>query len=400
MIPCKGIKMELNKEYNCELINNGAFGKIFTLYDDLVIKIMKIDFISLTEIDIMSRLKHPNITQCLDFGLCEIEYTSEKEAKIKKVTYECNHYCIVMKKAFSDLFHFNSFDKDTLIDIIEQIKSGLAFLHNNNIIHLDLKTSNILLYGDPTKPVVKLTDFGTSVYTKDYYHMPSFSNTTIISRAPELDKSVEYNKNVDYWSLGCIIFDKVSGIQPFTGKNKEEYKNIFHSMTQKEIDDLIDKEFKEYPELIEITKKCLSLNPKERKITLFDRYPFYPPSYDNGNLVTFEEPNYGFLLRLYLNLNMEDPKEFDKDFIHILLKFILINYDIFQVFNIDDYNDCLTIVYNYIHFNDKKYHLAFNVESAFKFLTNCKGKINNRDVKLNFSKRSMDLLNKLEIDNL
>lgn len=373
--------MELNKEYDCELINSGTYGRIYEIKDlnDLVIKVMKVSKISLVEIDIMCRLKHPNIVGCIDFGLCEI-----KENKIKKVTYETEYYGIIMKKAIGDLSQFN-FCKETLLDIIEQIKYGLAFLHNNNIIHLDIKSSNILLYkdDDTRKPIAKITDFGLSVYTNDYYHMPSFANTTIHCRAPELNKDVEFNKNVDFWSLGCIIFQKITGIKTFT----EKYENIFHSMTQEQINELIDKEFKDSVDksLTEFTKKCLILDSKLRKVILFDKYP-YNPSY-----VTFEEPTSEFLIKLYFKLIEKN----DKDFIHILLKFILINNDI------ENYDEYLLIIYNYIHHNDKKYNtFKLNIENCFQILTNCEGKINNKDTCLKFNETSMNLLNKLEIDLL
>lgn len=78
--------MELNKNYSCKIIGQGSVGTIYSLNDlNLVIKIIDLEMLYLIELDIMSRLRHPNLMQIIDFGIFEISqnYKNIKKSKIK-----------------------------------------------------------------------------------------------------------------------------------------------------------------------------------------------------------------------------------------------------------------------------------------------------------------------------
>lgn len=89
--------------------------------------------------------------------------------------------------------------------------------HNNDIAHRDLKPENILLVGD-TLDQVKVADFGLAKIIGD----DSFTNTlcgTPAYVAPEVyvhDAQREYNKAVDIWSLGVILYVCLCGYPPFS----------------------------------------------------------------------------------------------------------------------------------------------------------------------------------------
>jgi serine/threonine protein kinase len=90
-----------------------------------------------------------------------------------------------------------------------QIFNGLNFLHNNKIIHRDLKSSNILIRINdnviPPIPIVKLCDLGLA--RTQHYEMTPNSGTPNY-RAPEiLQSEIEYNEKVDMWAMGCIAYE-------------------------------------------------------------------------------------------------------------------------------------------------------------------------------------------------
>jgi len=106
---------------------------------------------------------------------------------------------------------------------LAEIILALEFLHNLGILHRDLKPENILLGEDGH---VCLTDFGLA---KDFSSTGGFVNEEDESRAstvcgtqeymaPEMVARKGYGRAADFWSLGCIAYEMLSGLPPFTSK--------------------------------------------------------------------------------------------------------------------------------------------------------------------------------------
>eukprot|EP01130_Rhizamoeba_saxonica_P008780 TRINITY_DN3556_c0_g1_i1.p1 TRINITY_DN3556_c0_g1~~TRINITY_DN3556_c0_g1_i1.p1 ORF type:complete len:274 (-),score=57.29 TRINITY_DN3556_c0_g1_i1:33-854(-) len=94
-----------------------------------------------------------------------------------------------------------------------EIVLGLEYLHQNNIIYRDLKPENILL--DNTGHI-KLTDFGLSkegIGMNDRTH--TFCGTPEYIAPEMLANNASYTTAVDWWSLGTLIFEMLTGIPPF-----------------------------------------------------------------------------------------------------------------------------------------------------------------------------------------
>lgn len=118
-----------------------------------------------------------------------------------------------------------SLSVDAVRYIAFQLFSALAYLHNHNIIHRDLKSANILISSNCE---VKLGDFGLSRCIGNIM-ISEFTNRviTLWYRPPELILgSTHYGPEVDIWSAGCILAELLSGDTLFPNYNNSEISQL------------------------------------------------------------------------------------------------------------------------------------------------------------------------------
>uniref|UniRef100_A0A3P9M8V2 Ribosomal protein S6 kinase beta-2 n=1 Tax=Oryzias latipes TaxID=8090 RepID=A0A3P9M8V2_ORYLA len=135
-----------------------------------------------------------------------------------------------------------------------EITLALGHLHSNGIIYRDLKPENIMLNHQGH---IKLTDFGLC---KESIHDGSVTHTfcgTIEYMAPEILTRSGHNRAVDWWSLGALMYDMMTGSPPFTAENRK-----------KTIDKILKCKLNLPPYLTidarELIKKLLKKNPAQR----------------------------------------------------------------------------------------------------------------------------------------
>jgi serum/glucocorticoid-regulated kinase 2 len=121
-----------------------------------------------------------------------------------------------------ELFHhlkkFNRFSEDMVKFYGAQISIALQYLHDKNIIYRDLKPENILV---DEKGYLRLTDFGMAKKLKNNEKAISFCGTPEYL-APEIIAGQEYDQNIDWWSLGIIIYEMLCGVPPFYLENLDK----------------------------------------------------------------------------------------------------------------------------------------------------------------------------------
>lgn len=102
-----------------------------------------------------------------------------------------------------------------------EVTLALEYLHSHDIIYRDLKPENILL---DKNGHIKITDFGFAKEVKDVTWTLCGTPDYI---APEVVTTKHYNKSVDWWSLGVLIFEMLTGYTPFYDKTPmKTYENI------------------------------------------------------------------------------------------------------------------------------------------------------------------------------
>jgi len=115
---------------------------------------------------------------------------------------------------------------------------ALDYLHNHDVVHRDLKPENILLAGDGH---ILITDFGLSKMdvtsqegTSDQGATPAFSMVgTKEYVAPEVILRKPYGKAVDWWAIGILLYELLSGRTPFEGRDGHIFDHIVVGKIQK-----------------------------------------------------------------------------------------------------------------------------------------------------------------------
>ncbi|XP_030625261.1 serine/threonine-protein kinase D1 isoform X2 [Chanos chanos] len=197
-----------------EVLGSGQFGIVYggkhrKTGRDVAIKIIdKLRFPTKqesqlrNEVAILQNLHHP--------GVVNLECMFETPERV----------FVVMEKLHGDMLEMIlSSEKGRLPEritkfLIAQILVALRHLHFKNIVHCDLKPENVLLASADAFPQVKLCDFGFARIIGEKSFRRSVVGTPAYL-APEVLRNKGYNRSLDMWSVGVIIYVSLSGTFPF-----------------------------------------------------------------------------------------------------------------------------------------------------------------------------------------
>ncbi|CAE6479193.1 unnamed protein product [Rhizoctonia solani] len=157
------------------------------------------------ELYIWSKCKHPNVLELIG------------------VTQHRNQIAMVSPwMANGDLTRFlHAHPETNRYDMCTQVADGVAYLHQENVVHGDLKGANILVSKEHTP---KITDFGTASrtgYTLQFTETSRSQTMSIRWTAPEIiDETTDKNTfETDVFSLGMTILEVITGLPPYAGIN-------------------------------------------------------------------------------------------------------------------------------------------------------------------------------------
>jgi serine/threonine protein kinase len=109
----------------------------------------------------------------------------------------------------------------TLRDMINELISGLYYLHDLGVVHRDIKLENIMVStADPKKLVPKIIDFGLSIVLTPGERTKDICGTLAYC-SPEIVKKESYEKPTDVWSLGIVTYAIIRGKLPFVTDDKK-----------------------------------------------------------------------------------------------------------------------------------------------------------------------------------
>lgn len=219
-VPAAKRTINLDSFHIIKCIGKGSFGKVFLVRDKAkrsihALKVLKKSYIiqknqvehTKTERSVLGYVHHPFIV-----GLTMAFQTSDK-------LFFVLDYC-AGGELFFHLGKVGRFPEDRARFYAAQITLALEYVHSLDIIYRDLKPENVLLDHEGN---VRLTDFGLS---KEGVNHPSTGANSFCGTpeyiAPEVLLRQGHGRAVDWWSLGALLFEMVTGLPPFYSRNREQ----------------------------------------------------------------------------------------------------------------------------------------------------------------------------------
>jgi serine/threonine-protein kinase len=200
-------------------IGQGAMGVVYKAVDPIIDRTVAIKTINLNlskteleeyearfqqEIKAAGRLNHPNIVTIYDVG------------KTDQVAYMAMEF--LEGKELKDLIASGQLPPaDQVVDIIAQVADGLHFAHLQDIVHRDVKPSNIMVLKNL---LAKITDFGIA-------RLPNSAVKTMTGlilgspryMSPEQVIGKAIDSRSDIFSLGVVLYEALTCVAPFDGDN-------------------------------------------------------------------------------------------------------------------------------------------------------------------------------------
>jgi len=267
---CKGVAdgkhvyLENNQWRKGGLLGTGAYSSCFEVIDIKTGRLMAVKQVSfcrnsvseqekvkkavLDEINLLYRLRHPHIVQCLG------------------ATQHFGHFNIFMEIMPGGSVHrllsrFGAFQNSVILKYTRQVLMALAYLHDCGCLHRDIKGANILV--DSTGQVVKLSDFGTSSRLMSQgtgsHEFCGQLLGTIAFMAPEVIRGESYGRKCDIWSLGCVIIEMSTCHPPWNAEAVSNHLALMYKIASATKSPPIPEQLD--PGLRDVALRCLE--PKE-----------------------------------------------------------------------------------------------------------------------------------------
>jgi len=200
--------------FKCEFLGVRAAAKIFNLLHASRREIEN-------EVNLFATLQHPNVVQFIGYAVSGDQHVLVSEL----MDMDLQHY---LQKSAEKKGGY-PLPLLIVIDIMGQIAEAMNYLHQNGVIHRDLKSSNVLINVEESDTLsssvhVKLTDFGQSKL-KDSSKFTTKQMGTTPWRAPEVfedNKNTEYTKAADVYSFAMVFFEVLTGKCPFDDQQRLE----------------------------------------------------------------------------------------------------------------------------------------------------------------------------------
>jgi serine/threonine protein kinase len=213
------------------VIGRGGFGCVYKVLQVLLRKefaLKTLNPVNVSETTILrlrkeaqaaSRLEHPNLVQAMDFGMID----GVQPFLVMD---------LVEGPTLAEYLKENGrLPVETALEIFIPLAQAIAYAHRQGVVHRDLKPSNVILAPDKTRNapcIPKIVDFGIAkIKFSDESRMMSLTATgdvfgTPLYMSPEQCAGTGVDARSDTYSLGCMLFEALTGAPPFNGHNALE----------------------------------------------------------------------------------------------------------------------------------------------------------------------------------
>ncbi|MFZ0746200.1 MAG: serine/threonine-protein kinase [Terracidiphilus sp.] len=204
------------------------------------------------EAGIGEKLNHPKIMRV---------YGGEKRSRIYMVMEWCEG------RLLREIMNEGRLSQDRAIRIAIAVLEALEYIHGNGVVHRDLKPENIMVDGDDN---IKLIDFGiagdSGARRLTYANFTATLGTADYI-SPEQVKGKRGDGRSDIYALGIILYEMLTGKQPFSGSSPMEVMNdrlLNYPTPPTVVDPAIS------PQLQEVLYRALERDPKNRYASAHD----------------------------------------------------------------------------------------------------------------------------------
>ncbi|CAN4083503.1 unnamed protein product [Withania somnifera] len=234
-------------------VASGSFGDLYKgtyCSQEVAIKVLKPENLNMDmvkefsqEVFIMRKIRHKNVVQFI--GACT----------------RPPNLCIVTEfMTRGSIYNFlhkqrGAFKLPTLLKVAIDVSKGMSYLHQNNIIHRDLKTANLLM---DEHGVVKVGDFGVARVQAQTGVMTAETGT-YRWMAPEVIEHKPYDHKADVFSFGVVLWELLTGEIPYAYLTPLQ---AAIGVVQQGLRPTIPKST--HPKLAELLEKCWKQDPTER----------------------------------------------------------------------------------------------------------------------------------------
>jgi serine/threonine-protein kinase len=210
-------------------LGRGAFGVVYLARDpslerDIAIKVLRLrhrtngDIVQrfLQEARATARIAHPGIVTIYDCGLVEASRGPTAFIALELLAGESLSKRLARSGRIAPAL---------AIEIVRQVASALEAAHRVDVLHRDLKPDNIYLVPDPAMPSgerVKILDFGLAKLGQGgHTQVENVFGTPRYMSPEQCRSSAQVDHRGDIYSLGCILFELVTGGPPFEGNVRQ-----------------------------------------------------------------------------------------------------------------------------------------------------------------------------------
>jgi len=241
-----------------EKLGEGGMGVVYKAEDTKLKRTVSLKFLSpqltkdraargrfIQEAQAAAALDHPNI--------CTVYEINEFEGQ----TYIAMAY--IEGRNLADKIASGPLKVEDAVDIAVQVAEGLKAAHEKGIIHRDIKPANIML---TEKGQAKLMDFGLAKLERgaDVTRTMGVMGT-VAYMSPEQALGEKVDQRTDIWSLGCVLFEMLTGQHPF---KSEHDQSVVHSILKEEVPSVSKLRGKIPVELETLIRKCLEKDQRNR----------------------------------------------------------------------------------------------------------------------------------------
>lgn len=203
-----------------ELLGGGSAARVYKCWDEALNKFVAIKCLARTnltaaeivqfqaEAKTTSRLTHENIVRVLDFGANQ---TGQPYMVMD---------CLEGRSLATLLAEHGCLAPEFVLYLISQVCDGMQHAHDAGIFHRDLKSSNIMVVENNGRPVAKVIDFGIASFAHEGESVVYQGHTlagTPSYMSPDQIRAERFDGRSDIYSLGCILFELLTGVVPFRG---------------------------------------------------------------------------------------------------------------------------------------------------------------------------------------